>query len=202
MVTKGKCDYCKDKAKFGGPGTKKQACIHRKCHKLIPPDRKRSLVSQAPPSPPPTKHQPHHTRALGGSSASSLGSSKLSRDVASVASLQEKEQALTALQGALGERERERDSLKEQVTELSRRLEDLQFQLEEQGVSRDQLETATEDSSKRLLELERADQEAGERTRALQGELLEKERQLTTQLLSDCKPRNVLVPRLRVLSAN
>ncbi len=34
--------------------------------------------------------------------------------------LQEKEQALAALQGALGERERERDSLKEQVTELSR----------------------------------------------------------------------------------
>ncbi len=66
---------------------------------------------------------------------------------------------------------------------MYRRLEDLQFQLEEQGViSGDQLETATEDSSKRLLELERADQEAGERTRALQGELLEKERQLTTQL--------------------
>ncbi len=36
--------------------------------------------------------------------------------------LQEKEQVLTALQGALGERERERNSLKEQVLEKERQL--------------------------------------------------------------------------------
>ncbi|XP_063960112.1 uncharacterized protein LOC129266154 [Lytechinus pictus] len=30
-----KCSNCLDKPKYGGPGTKKQACIHRKCHNLV-----------------------------------------------------------------------------------------------------------------------------------------------------------------------
>lgn len=29
----GKCSYCRDMVKFGGPGKKKQACILRKCTK-------------------------------------------------------------------------------------------------------------------------------------------------------------------------
>ncbi|KAL5494454.1 hypothetical protein EMCRGX_G015790 [Ephydatia muelleri] len=31
----GTCCNCKDKTKFGGPGIRKQACIHRKCHNLV-----------------------------------------------------------------------------------------------------------------------------------------------------------------------
>jgi hypothetical protein len=31
----GSCVFCKDKPKFGGPGVKKQACVHRKCLNLV-----------------------------------------------------------------------------------------------------------------------------------------------------------------------
>jgi hypothetical protein len=31
----GACVFCKDKPKFGGPGVKKQACVHRKCMNLV-----------------------------------------------------------------------------------------------------------------------------------------------------------------------
>ena len=46
----GKCEYCKDKPKFGGPGRKRQACVHRKCKKLL--DESGSLTKFSHASPP------------------------------------------------------------------------------------------------------------------------------------------------------
>ena len=34
----GKCANCKDKRKFGGPGVKKQRCIHRVCRQMVQPN--------------------------------------------------------------------------------------------------------------------------------------------------------------------
>ncbi|XP_041470400.1 uncharacterized protein LOC121419962 [Lytechinus variegatus] len=58
------CSNCLDKPKYGGPGTKKQACIHRKCHNLVKMKMMRmkqmralSKITNAPPPKPVEKPQ-------------------------------------------------------------------------------------------------------------------------------------------------
>merc|ERR1719186_1848313 len=41
----GQCMYCLDKPKFGGPNTKKSACLHRRCMNMVPKKSYKSSVT-------------------------------------------------------------------------------------------------------------------------------------------------------------